>query len=78
MKGQTLTEDEIGMVKRARLSGYVNHEIAAYFGVNQGRIAEVNTQEVGAHVEPASMLPIDFPAPVRRAKHRSPSFIAAE
>lgn len=71
MKGQTLTEDEIAIAKRARLKGYVNHEIAAYFGVNQGRIAEINTGEVGAHVQPASALPDDFPPPVRRARNLS-------
>lgn len=68
MKGQTLTEVEIGIAKRARIQGYVNHEIAAYFGVNQGRIAEINTGEVGAHVEPASAMPDDFPPPVRRSR----------
>lgn len=69
MNGQTLTENEVAIAKRARLMGYVNHEIAAYFGVNQGRIAEINTGEVGAYVEPAIDLPVDFPAPVRRRRH---------
>lgn len=69
VKGQRLTEDEIAVAKRARLGGYVNHEIAAYFGVNQGRIAEINTGEVGAHVAPAPALPGDFPPRVRRAKN---------
>lgn len=68
MNGQTLTESEIAIVKRARLTRYVNHEIAAYFGVNQGRIAEINTGEVGAYVQPAEDLPDDFPPPVRQAR----------
>lgn len=68
MNGQTLTEGEIAIVKRARRLGYVNHEIAAYFGVNQGRIAEINTGEVGVHVAAADSLPGDFPPPVRRGR----------
>lgn len=71
MKGQPLTEVEIAIVKRARREGYVNHEIAAYFGVNQGRIAEINTGEVAAHVEPVEALPADFPPPIRSARKHS-------
>lgn len=69
MNGQTLTESEISIVKRARDLRYVNHEIAAYFGINQGRIAEINTGEVGGHVRPASALPDDFPPRIRRARN---------
>jgi hypothetical protein len=51
----------IAIIKRARMMGYFNHVIAAYFGINQGRIAEVNTGKKGAGITPASMLPADFP-----------------
>jgi hypothetical protein len=78
LNGQTLTEGEVAIVKRARLAGYVNHEIAAYFGVNQGRIAEINTGEVGGHVKPAPGLPERFPPPVRRTRNLSSSSVSRQ
>lgn len=57
-----MTTERIAITKRARMLGYFNHVIAAYFGVNQGRIAEVNTGLRGAGVKPADRLPPDFPA----------------
>lgn len=52
----------IAVTKRARLMGYFNHIIAAYYRINQGRIAEVNTGKRGAGIPPAAALPADFPA----------------
>ena len=56
-----LTSEEIAVTKRARMLGYLNHHIAAYYGINQGRIAEVNTGHRGAAIPPAATLPADFP-----------------
>jgi hypothetical protein len=36
------------------LRGDKQHDIAAYFGVNGGRIAEISTQQTGASVAAAS------------------------
>jgi hypothetical protein len=63
-----LSTPEIALVKRARIAGYMNHVIAAYLDTNQGRIAEVNTGQVGASVPPAEWLPGDFPPLVRRGR----------
>lgn len=40
---KSLTEDEAGVVKGMLARGDKQHDIAAYFGVNGGRIAEVST-----------------------------------
>jgi hypothetical protein len=52
----------VAVIKRARMMGYFNHIIAAYYRINQGRIAEVNTGKRGVDVAPADTLPADFPA----------------
>lgn len=57
----SLTADMIAVIKRARMMGYFNHIIAAYYRINQGRIAEVNTGQRGAGIAPAASLPADFP-----------------
>lgn len=54
--------EQAAVIKAARLRGYYNHVIAAYFGFNQGRIAEVNTGKRWPDVPPANDLPADFPA----------------
>lgn len=56
--------DQAAIIKLARQRGYYNHQIAAYWGFNQGRISEVNTGKAWPHVEPANDLPPDFPAQV--------------
>lgn len=38
-----LSDAEVAIVKGMLLRGDKNQDIAAYFGVNQGRIAEINT-----------------------------------
>lgn len=66
-----LSTDQIALVKRARLDGYMNHVIAAYLDTNQGRVAEVNTGQIGATVRPAARLPADFPPLGRRGRRGS-------
>lgn len=61
MTAKSLTREGIAVTKRARMMGYFNHIIAAYYRINQGRIAEVNTGKMGADVPPADCLPPDFP-----------------
>lgn len=58
----SVNSEMIAVIKRARLMGYFNHVIAAYYRINQGRIAEVNTGKRGSGIPPATTLPADFPA----------------
>ena len=58
----SVTSEMIAVIKRAREMGYFNHIIAAYYRINQGRIAEINTGKRGVGIAPAPRLPDDFPA----------------
>ncbi len=59
--GITLNATDAALVKGMRLRGDRQHDIAAWFGVNPGRIAEITTGENFAHVQAAS--PEDLPPP---------------
>lgn len=48
-----LNNREIAIVKGMLNRGDRQHDIAAYFGINGGRIAEINTGATGAGVAPA-------------------------
>jgi len=48
-----LNSHEISLVKTYLSLGHKQHEIAAHFNVNSGRIAEIATGRVGAYVAPA-------------------------
>lgn len=61
MASRTPNAAQAAIIKLARKLGYYNHTIAAYFGFNQGRIAEVNTGRRHPGVAPAMALPSDFP-----------------
>lgn len=50
-KALKLSIPEIAIVKGMLARGDKNQDIAAYFGVNQGRIAEINTGKKGADVD---------------------------
>lgn len=54
-----LDSREIAIVKGMIARGDRQHDIAAYFGVNGGRIAEINTGVTGANIgaAPQSILP---------------------
>ncbi len=58
---KSLTETVVSIVKLALKKGYMQHDIAAYFGINQGRISEINTGKRGTGILPAPSLPDDFP-----------------
>ena len=47
-----LTEVDIADIKARLLAGQYQHVIAAYYGVNQGRICEVNRGQRGTHIAP--------------------------
>jgi len=38
-----VTREMAAQIKRMRSDGLYNHQIAAHFGINQGRVSEVNT-----------------------------------
>jgi hypothetical protein len=52
--GRRLSAEEAGIVKAMLARGDRHHDIAAWFGVNQGRIAEVKGGELFPDVSPAS------------------------
>jgi hypothetical protein len=48
--GISLTEEDAAVVKGMLARGDRQHDIAAWFGVNGGRIAEISTGEKFAHI----------------------------
>lgn len=57
-----LTDEQKRVAKLAMMSGYYQHQIAAYYDLNQGRISEFKRSEQYQKVAPAAELPSDFPA----------------
>ena len=58
---RTLDINQQRVAKLALLSGYYQHQIAAYFDLNQGRISEFKRSGQFNKVAPAAELPKDFP-----------------
>lgn len=56
-----LTPKIISEIKLARARGYKYEQIAAYYVINQGRIADTVYGRIGAGVPSAIELPADFP-----------------
>ena len=56
-----LSPAQVAIVKLALRLRYYQHVIAAYFGVNQGRVSEINSGKRFVGVAPADALPMDFP-----------------
>jgi hypothetical protein len=52
----------VAVIKLARYLGYKYEVIAAYFVINQGRIADVMKGRIGPDIPMAAQLPPDFPA----------------
>jgi len=48
-----LSPDDIAQIKAKLLSGQFQHEIAAEYGLNQGRISEINTGKRFGQIQPA-------------------------
>lgn len=68
-----LSEGEIATVKGMLLRGDRQHDIAAYFGVNGGRVAEISTRQNGGSVaaSPAEDLPPSGPYMAGRSALRA-------
>jgi hypothetical protein len=66
--GISLTESDAAIAKGMLFRGDRQHDIAAWFGVNAGRIAEIATDFRFARVEPAAIdeLPPSGPYPAGR------------
>lgn len=47
-----LTAQDIADIKARLRQGEYQHHIAADYGLNQGRISEINTEKRGARIEP--------------------------
>lgn len=60
-----LNAEQAAVVKAMLVRGDKQHDIAAIFGVNGGRIAEIKTGIVHADVKPAPMAAIPLPLPRR-------------
>lgn len=60
-----ISESDAPTIKLALLRGYIQHDIAAYYGENQGRISEINTGKLFQTAPLARVLPPDFP-PLRK------------
>ena len=58
-----LNNQEISIVKGMLRRGDRQHDIAAYFGVNGGRIGEINTGQRGSEVSAADAQDLPPPGP---------------
>ncbi len=58
-----LSEVNAAIVKGMLIRGDRSHDIAAYFGVNSGRIAEISTGARFMHVSPALLSELPEPGP---------------
>lgn len=61
MKDRELTPDMVPVIKLARAERINYSFIAAYFRINQGRIADVMKGRRFPDIPPATTLPPDFP-----------------
>ena len=68
--GITLTEDDIALAKGMLDRGDRQHDIAAFFGVNGGRIAEIATGQKHTLVEPAPEADLPPPGPYPTGRER--------
>lgn len=74
-----LSEGEIATVKGMLLRGDRQHDIAAYFGINGGRIAEISTGQTGSSItaSPAEDLPPAGPYMAGRSALRARDTLTA-
>ena len=61
MQDRKLTADMVPIIKLARQSNFNYARIAAYFQINQGRIADVMMGRRFRDIPLAKVLPPDFP-----------------
>lgn len=62
MQDRKVTRDMVPVIKRARALKYNYARIAAYFQINQGRIADVMKGRLFPDIPAAAELPADFPS----------------
>lgn len=62
MRDRKVTPDMVPVIKLARALRYNYARIAAYFQINQGRIADVMKGRLFPEIPPANDLPADFPS----------------
>jgi hypothetical protein len=56
-----ITTEMVGVIKLARARGYKYQEIAAFYVINQGGIADVMKGRIGPEIPAANDLPPGFP-----------------
>ncbi|MBR0554597.1 hypothetical protein J5J10_02805 [Ciceribacter sp. L1K23] len=61
--GIRLTDQDAAIAKAMLARGDRQHDIAAWFGVNGGRIGEIATGESFAHIKPADKANLPPPGP---------------
>lgn len=61
--GVRLNEDDAAIAKGMLARGDRQHDIAAWFGVNGGRIAEISTGAKFSKIEPADQATLPPPGP---------------
>lgn len=62
MQDRKVTPEMVPVIKLARTLKYNYARIAAYFQINQGRIADVMKGRLFPEIPPAQKLPADFPS----------------
>ncbi len=63
-----LSSSEIAIIKGMLARGDRQHDIAAYFGINGGRVGEINTGQRGEGIEPAPQNSLPPPGPYLRGR----------
>lgn len=53
---KSLTAQDIADIKARLRQGEYQHHIAADYGLNQGRVSEINTGKRGVAIQPAEQL----------------------
>jgi len=66
--GRSLTRADAAVIKGMLERGDPQHDIAAWFGVNQGRISDVNNGKIFAGVKPAPKRVLPPEGPYGRSK----------
>lgn len=76
--GYHLTSHDAGLVKGMIARGDRHHDIAAWFGVNQGRIAEVNHGSLFPEAKRALVTDLPLPGPYMSARSAHRALVALE
>jgi hypothetical protein len=76
--GRRLSEDDAALVRGMINRGDRHHDIAAWFGVNQGRIAEVNDESLHPGVPAATANHLPPPGPYTSGRSAQRAITALE